>query len=236
LITDDVGLPYEAFFETMPVSHRRFFREMRLFHESDGAVFVHAGVDPSVERFFKEGRLGKGMGWASVNKIAARKLDVLNYAEALSDLAPHLETGSKLSRETSWVFIASESMINGEWFFDGPMLVPWTSIYEIITERTVVNAMRRQRKPTSPGEILREEYLIPLGMTQKQLANHLGCDVKVVNRLVNGRTSVTAEMALKLGATFRTTAGFWLNAQKAVDLYLAAKRLKKLPKPLLRAS
>jgi addiction module HigA family antidote len=99
-----------------------------------------------------------------------------------------------------------------------------------------MNAMRRLRKPTSPGEILREEYLIPLGMTQKQLANHLGCDVKVVNRLVNGRTSVTAEMALKLGATFRTTPGFWLNAQKAVDLHLAAKRLKELPKPLLRAS
>ena len=98
-----------------------------------------------------------------------------------------------------------------------------------------MNAMRRLRKPTSPGEILREGYLVPLGMTQKQLANHLGCDVKVVNRLVNGRTSVTAEMALKLGATFRNTPGFWLNAQKAVDLYLAAKRLKELPKPLLGA-
>jgi len=59
-----------------------------------------------------------------------------------------------------------------------------------------MNAMRTLRKPTSPGEILREEFLTPLGMTQKQLANHLGCDVKVVNRLVNGRTSVTAEMAL----------------------------------------
>jgi addiction module HigA family antidote len=94
----------------------------------------------------------------------------------------------------------------------------------------------RMRKPTSPGEILKEEFLIPLAMTQKQLADHLGCDVKVVNRLVNGRTSVTAEMALKLGATFRTTPGFWLNAQKAVDLYEAAKRLKKLPKPVLKAS
>jgi addiction module HigA family antidote len=73
-------------------------------------------------------------------------------------------------------------------------------------------------------------------MTQKQLANHLGCDVKVVNRLVNGRTSVTAEMALKLGATFRTTPVFWLNAQKAVDLYWAARRLKALPKPLFKAS
>jgi antitoxin HigA-1 len=99
-----------------------------------------------------------------------------------------------------------------------------------------MNGTRRQRKPTSPGEILKEEFLVPLGMTQKELADHLGCDVKVVNRLVNGRTSVTAEMALKLGATFRTTPEFWLNAQKAVDLHLAAKKLAKLPKPVLRAS
>ena len=99
-----------------------------------------------------------------------------------------------------------------------------------------MNGKRRQRKPTSPGEILKEEFLVPLRMTQKQLADHLECDVKVVNRLVNGRTSVTAEMALKLGATFRTTPEFWLNAQKAVDLYQAARRVQKLPKPVLRAS
>ncbi|HEV8240498.1 MAG TPA: HigA family addiction module antitoxin [Thermoanaerobaculia bacterium] len=92
------------------------------------------------------------------------------------------------------------------------------------------------RRPTTPGEILREEFLRPLGMTQKQLADHLGCDVKVVNRLVNGRTALTAEMALRLGAAFRTTPGFWLNAQKAVDLYEAARQLRKLPKPLPRAS
>jgi addiction module HigA family antidote len=99
-----------------------------------------------------------------------------------------------------------------------------------------MNGKRRLRRPTSPGEILKEEFLVPLGMTQKQLADHLECDVKVVNRLVNGRTSVTAEMALKLGATFRTTPEFWLNAQKAVDLYLATNRVEKLPKPVLRAS
>ncbi len=93
----------------------------------------------------------------------------------------------------------------------------------------------RRRKPTTPGEILREEFLSPLGMTQKQLADHLGCDVKVINRIVNGRSSVTAEMALKLGATFRTSPGFWLNAQKAIDLHQAARRLSDLPKPLLRA-
>ena len=98
-----------------------------------------------------------------------------------------------------------------------------------------MRGISRRRRPTTPGEILREEFLIPLGMTQKQLAQQLGCDVKVINRIVNGRTSVTAEMALKLGATFRTTPEFWLNAQKAVDLDHAARHLSSLPKPLLRA-
>jgi addiction module HigA family antidote len=75
-----------------------------------------------------------------------------------------------------------------------------------------------------------------LNLTQQQLADSLGCDVKVVNRIVNGRTSVTAEMALKLGAAFRTTPELWLHAQKAVDLYKAAQRITGLPRPLLRAS
>jgi len=85
--------------------------------------------------------------------------------------------------------------------------------------------LTRRREPTTPGKILRAEFLIPLSMTQKQLADHLGCDVKVINRIVNGRSSVTAEMALKLGATFRISPEFWLNAQKAVDLHQAARHL-----------
>ncbi len=95
--------------------------------------------------------------------------------------------------------------------------------------------LTRRRKPTTPGEILREEFLLPLELTQRQLAGHLGCDLKVINRIINGRTSVTAEMALKLGAAFRTSPEFWLNAQKAVDLHQAARHLSSLPKPLLRA-
>jgi addiction module HigA family antidote len=96
--------------------------------------------------------------------------------------------------------------------------------------------MKRKREPTTPGEILREEFLVPLGMTQKELADHIGCDVKVINRLVNGRTSVSAEMALRLGATFRTSPEFWLNAQKAVDLFRAGKRVSDLPPSVLEAS
>lgn len=96
--------------------------------------------------------------------------------------------------------------------------------------------MTTRRPPTTPGEILREEFLAPLHMTQKALAEHIGSDVKVINRIINGRSSVTAEMAIKLGATFDTSAEFWLNAQKSVDLHRATSRLRKLPKPLRRAS
>lgn len=94
-----------------------------------------------------------------------------------------------------------------------------------------MNAMKR--KPTTPGEILKHEYLEAMGITQKEFADHLGCDVKVINRLVNERCAVTAEMALRLGAALRTSAEFWLNAQKAVDLYKAKRELKKLPTPLV---
>jgi addiction module HigA family antidote len=73
-------------------------------------------------------------------------------------------------------------------------------------------------------------------MTQRELAGHLSCDIKVINRIVNGRSAVTAEMALKLAATFATTPDFWLNAQTAVDLYTAQRRLKRLPRALHRPS
>ncbi len=93
--------------------------------------------------------------------------------------------------------------------------------------------MRENRRaPTTPGEILREEFLVPLKLTQKQLADHIGCDVKVINRIVNGRAAVTAEMAVKLGAALETSPEFWLNAQTAVDLFDASARIRKLPSAL----
>ena len=87
-----------------------------------------------------------------------------------------------------------------------------------------------QRKPTSPGEILVEEFLIPLKISQKELAEHLNCDYKVINRIVNEQTSVTPEMAIKLAAAFNTTPDFWLNAQMAMDLWhLRSKKTKVRP-------
>ena len=85
-----------------------------------------------------------------------------------------------------------------------------------------------RRKPTSPGEILNEEFLKPLGITQKQLADHFCCDYKVINRIINERSSVTTEMALKLAAAFNTTPDFWLNAQMAIDLWLLDDKKPKV--------
>ena len=67
---------------------------------------------------------------------------------------------------------------------------------------------------------------------RKQIAGHAGCGLKVIHRIVNGHASVTAEMALKLAAAFRTTPEFWLNAQKAAGPCEASARIGKLPRPL----
>ena len=92
------------------------------------------------------------------------------------------------------------------------------------------------RRPTAPGEILQEEFLTPLGLTQKRLADHVGCDLKVINRIVKGRSSVTADMAVLLAAALGTTPQFWLNAQQAVDLYHASARRGPLPKSITKVN
>lgn len=79
--------------------------------------------------------------------------------------------------------------------------------------------LSHKRKPTSPGEILKEEFLVPLGITQKQLAHHIGCDYKVINRIINEKSSITPEIASRLGLALETSPQFWLNAQMAIDLW-----------------
>ena len=115
-----------------------------------------------------------------------------------------------------------------EWTTEGPSQVKVTDYHSFREDAR----MKLQREPTTPGEILSEEFLKPLAMSQAELASHIGCDVKVVNRIVNGRSAVTAEMAIRLGAALRMTPEFWLNAQQAVDIYHAAKKMEKVPQPI----
>lgn len=91
----------------------------------------------------------------------------------------------------------------------------------------------RKRKPTTPGEILKEEFLLPLRLTQKELADHIGVDIKVINRIVNEKTSVSPLVALKLAYALGVSADFWLNAQMALDIYNAQQDLDEIPDLLL---
>ena len=75
-----------------------------------------------------------------------------------------------------------------------------------------------QRIPTHPGEILAEEFLEPLGLTQVALAEHIGVPVQRVNEVVRGKRGVTAETAWLLSGAFGTSPGFWLNLQTTYEL------------------
>lgn len=92
------------------------------------------------------------------------------------------------------------------------------------------------RNPVTPGEMLAEEFLKPLGLTQKAFADHIGVDTKTVNRLIKGHTAVTPELAVKFAAAFSMSAEFWLNLQHAVDIWKVHQRTKQLPKSLIKAS
>ena len=78
-----------------------------------------------------------------------------------------------------------------------------------------------KRKPASVGEILTEEFMLPLGLTQGVLADAMGVPRKHVNELCNDRRRVTAPTALILARVFGNTPDFWLDTQRRTDLWQA---------------
>ena len=76
----------------------------------------------------------------------------------------------------------------------------------------------KNRIPTHPGEILLEEFLLPLEIPQTTLAAHLDIPVQRVNELVNGKRGITPETAWLLAGAFKTTPEFWMNLQAQYDL------------------
>ena len=78
-----------------------------------------------------------------------------------------------------------------------------------------------RRIPTHPGEMLREEFLLPLGLTQRRLAEALHVPYQRINEIVNGRRGITPGTALRLAKCFGVSADFWMNLQLRWDLYCA---------------
>jgi addiction module HigA family antidote len=84
----------------------------------------------------------------------------------------------------------------------------------------------KHRKPSHPGEILLEEFLLPMKMSQVDLARRMGVPIQRVNTLINGKSDMTAETAILIARALNTSSEFWMNLQVATDLYKASKQLE----------
>jgi addiction module HigA family antidote len=81
-------------------------------------------------------------------------------------------------------------------------------------------------KPPHPGETIKEDYLVPLGMSVNRLAAELGIGAARLNEIVRGKRGITADTALRLARCFGTSAEFWLNLQPLYDLRMAERRVR----------
>lgn len=100
---------------------------------------------------------------------------------------------------------------------------------------------KMKRQPTHPGKIIKEDYLLPLSISIKDMASTLGISRKTLSKIINERGSITPEMALRLSRAFETTPDLWLNLQKNYDLWQAKhssnswKTVKPLPASILHS-
>ena len=92
---------------------------------------------------------------------------------------------------------------------------------------SIENTRERRIRPIHPGEMLREDFLPDYGLTVSRLARALGVSRQTVNELLRERRAITPEMALRLSRFFGNTPEFWLNAQRAVDLWDAERAIRK---------
>jgi addiction module HigA family antidote len=111
----------------------------------------------------------------------------------------------------------------GESPFDLTALMQWSSIIEIISKFGGFQ-MKSRRRPTHPGEVLREDVIKPLGLTVTEAAKRLGVTRKTLSALINCRASMSPEMAVRIGKATRTSPESWLYMQSKLDLWLAEQK------------
>lgn len=90
-----------------------------------------------------------------------------------------------------------------------------------------MNIRVNKRKPFTPGEILREEFMEPSDLTQHRLADLISVSRRTVNEIVNGKRAITPDTALRLAKLFNVTPEYWLNLQNKVDLWEVMDKRKK---------
>lgn len=104
-----------------------------------------------------------------------------------------------------------------------------------ITTETPRRRYKRQLAPIHPGELLREDFLVPMGLSANALALAIGVPATRIGEIVNERRGITADTALRLGRYFRMSAEFWVNLQSHYDLenarYVTSKEALRRIRP-----
>ena len=90
--------------------------------------------------------------------------------------------------------------------------------------------------PIHPGEILKEEFMVPLGLSGNQLALHIGVPTGRITQIINGQRAITGNTALRLSKAFGTTPEFWINLQSRYDLLRAQDEFVADIKPFKKAN
>lgn len=140
--------------------------------------------------------------------------------------------------EPATMLLLSSELINNTVFvLYGRKVMPMRSKSQTITKSEVGRRLPKKRPPTHPGEMLLEEFIKPLALTQTELAQRLGISYPRLNEVIKGRRSVTPDTALRLSHVLGMSADFWLGLQQDWDLWHAMnspqaieiKRLKPIP-------
>jgi addiction module HigA family antidote len=185
-------------------------------------------ADRQTEELFRTGKAKKLP--AAVARRALRKLEAIHAAHQVSDLK--VPPGNRLHTLKGDRAGQHSISVNDQWricfrFADGDADdVEICDYHQEKLRMTILNTKPLERRPIHPGEILREDFVPEYPLSVTALAEALGVSRQSVNELLRERRAVSPEMALRLGKLFGTSPEFWLNLQRNVDLWDAARGLE----------
>lgn len=178
--------------------------------------------DPAVEALVKDGTCEPE--WRPFQRVALRKLDMLKAAEELKDLrSPPGNRLEALQGDRAGQYsirINDQWRICFRWTPEGAEEVEICDYHQraFSTQDPRPRIKDMARISTHPGEILKEEFLEPLGLSARSLAEELGVPNNRISELIRGDRGMTADTAIRLARHFDTTSAFWMNLQVNHDL------------------
>lgn len=172
---------------------------------------------------------GKSQGPSDLVNVARRKLRYLHAAGELGDLrSPPGNRREALTgdhRGQHAIRINDQFRVYFVWTAQGPERVEIVDCHR--RDATMAKTFKPKLEPMHPGEVLREEFLVPLGLSAGALAKACGLPRTRIERIANEQTGITADTALRLAKALGTTAQLWLNLQTDYDVQIATRDLGK---------